>query len=251
MKPPEDFLRDFHLLFADMDVAVGIVNLPEFLSYHLAQPIKFPDTFSSPRRFTSKDFHEPWFGPAEIARVNDFKNLKRQLHWMGGRIAVKQLVLRLIDPARHARSLEIHHEPMGAPFLPSFPHLSISIAHSGIFAVAAMGLKDGYRVGVDIEACRCFDMNGVIETVFSPREQSILGGSSLSEFYRLWTLKEAFLKLLRKGFSEEVKSVEILGDRIYYEGLMMDRSRILTRLIGIEYIFSMVYTRALPERHGL
>ena len=244
MKSSAAFFKDFHLFFADPDIAVGIVYLPDFLNIHIAQPIGFTDSFSSPRQFDLKDFRRPWFSQAEIDTLNDFKNLKRQIHWLGGRFAVKQLVLQLIDPKQAALALEIHHEPMGAPFLPSFPQLSISIAHSGAFAVAAMGLKNDCRVGVDIEACRSFDMNGVIKTAFSPREQSMLEAGSLSEFYRSWTLKEAFLKLLRKGFSEDIRWVEIWGDCISYKSRAMDQVRILSRPIGSEYIFSLVHTCA-------
>ena len=242
MKSSDVFFKDFHLFFADPDIAVGIVYLPDFLNIHIVQPIGFPDTFSSPCHFDLKDFHHPWFSQAEIYILNDFKNLKRQVHWMGGRFAVKQLVLRLIDPGQAAHALEIHHEPMGAPFLPFLPQLPISIAHSGAFAVAAIGMNDACRVGVDIEACRRFDTEGVIKTAFSPREQSILEGGSLSEFYRMWTLKEAFLKLLRKGFLEDIQWVEIWGDRIFYKSQEMDQVRILSRPIGSEYIFSLVHT---------
>jgi 4'-phosphopantetheinyl transferase len=244
MKSSDVFFKDFHLFFADPDIAVGIVYIPELLKQHVVAPIGFPDTFSSPHRFDQKDFHRPWFTQVEIDKLNGFKNLKRQVQWMGGRFAVKQLVLQLIDPKQTVQFLEVHHEPMGAPFLTSFPHFSISIAHSGVFAMAAMGLKNDCRVGVDIEACRSFDVKGVIETVFSPREQSMLEAGLLSEFYRSWTLKEAFLKLLRKGFSEDVRWVEIWGDCISYKSREMDQVRIHSRPIGSEYIFSLVHTCA-------
>ena len=242
MNPSADFFRDFHLFFVYPDIAVGVVFIPAFLEYHLISPIAFPEIFLKPVMFERQDFQRHLFSLLEFETLNDFKNLKRQLQWLAGRFAVKQLVKRLIAPARDAHTIEIEYEPMGAPFLSSMPHIPISIAHSGEFAVAAMGLNDVFRVGVDIEKIHMIDMEGVLEIAFSLREQSVLQGSLQSEFYRSWTLKEAFLKLIRKGFFEEVKSVEILGNQIFYAGRVMDRAQIFSRPIGSRYIFSLVYT---------
>jgi len=245
MNTSTDFFRDFHLFFIDPDIAVGVVFIPAFLEYHLISPIAFPEIFLKPVMFERQDFRQHLFSLPEFETLNDFKNLKRQMQWLAGRFAVKQLVKGLIDPGKNVSTLEIHHEPMGAPFLPSFPDLSISIAHSGEFAVASIALNHTCRVGVDIEKCLIIDREGVMKMAFSPQEISFLQNRPLSEFYRSWTLKEAFLKLIRKGFHEEVQSVEIFGDRIHYTGQVMDRSRLHSCLIGSEYVFSLVHTRIL------
>lgn len=238
-----DIFKDFHLSFAAPDIGMGFVFIPVFLERQLITPPAFPKTFSIPLRFSHQNFQQPFLSVWELEIVNTFKNLKRQLQWMAGRFAVKQLALRLIAPGRDARTMEIHHEPMGAPVLPAIFDIPISIAHSGEIAVAAMGLNNTCQVGVDVEKILAIDMDGILRIAFSPREQSALQGRPLSDFYRAWTLKEAFLKLIRKGFHEDMKQVEISGDQIYHEGRLMDHLQIVSRFIGPQHIFSMIYSR--------
>ncbi len=89
---------------------------------------------------------------------------------------------------------------------------SFNVSHSGnhgLVAYAAAG-----RLGVDIEerdARRNLDV--LTETVLGPEEQAALAAADGLErtnlFFTIWTLKEAVLKALGKGFAMDATSIKI------------------------------------------
>ena len=76
--------------------------------------------------------------------------------------------------------------------------VQFNLSHSGDYAVAAFAKEP---VGIDIEQCRKAKMN-IAKRFFCEAEQELL--SSIEEerddmFFRLWTLKESFLKVNGEG----------------------------------------------------
>ena len=61
-------------------------------------------------------------------------------------------------------------------------------------------------------------MPHVSRVAFTPREVAELEGAPDTEWYRRWTLKEAYLKYIAKGFHESLKKVEILNCGICHNG---------------------------------
>ena len=89
------------------------------------------------------------------------------------------------------------YSPTGSPLLLSHPHLHLSISHCR--TAVAVALHDS-PVGVDVESVRrCND--ALLLRCFSPEEQTLINASPHrdSEFTRLWTRKEAYLKRLGTG----------------------------------------------------
>ncbi|SIT33014.1 4'-phosphopantetheinyl transferase superfamily protein [Achromobacter sp. MFA1 R4] len=72
-----------------------------------------------------------------------------------------------------------------------------SLSHSGGHAVCATA-PPGWKIGIDLEAIRPRNVDGLAQWVCSPDEREALadlqGEARLQHFYRLWTLKEAFIK---------------------------------------------------------
>ena len=105
-------------------------------------------------------------------------------------------------------------EAWGKPFLAEHEAPAISLTHSGEYAACAIGREE---VGVDIEqvgsadadvACRCF--------VGQELSRVMPDGHHLDaeEFYRLWTMKESFIKRIGTGLSLDPLWFEILtGER--------------------------------------
>ncbi len=97
-----------------------------------------------------------------------------------------------IDP----RDLVISQEPDGKPF---FENLDIhfNLSHSGGEIVAAFSEAP---VGIDIESPgRTRDFLGIARRFFHPHEAALIFGES--DFLRLWTAKEAMLKLAGTGLA--------------------------------------------------
>ncbi|MDR2718912.1 MAG: 4'-phosphopantetheinyl transferase superfamily protein [Treponema sp.] len=109
-------------------------------------------------------------------------------------------VKRLSAEARRILSPEgdIARDAAGRPFFPN-RDADFSISHSG--ALAAVSLVEGknLRTGCDVELVRPRSKARAIAQDFftAPERDYIESGGSFDEtrFYRIWTLKECFLKL--------------------------------------------------------
>lgn len=163
---------------------------------------------------------DAFFLEAERQRATEFRVLKKQAEWLAGRLAVKQAAAEHlgVDP----RGVVVATEPEGAPFLADHRAFAISISHSGDHAVAVISTIPGRRVAVDLERMETGRMPHVAKVAFTPREIAEMAGAPDVEWYRRWTLKEAFLKYISKGFHESLKKVEILNRGICHHGEVVD-----------------------------
>ncbi|GAC1469452.1 MAG: hypothetical protein NVSMB9_13310 [Isosphaeraceae bacterium] len=105
--------------------------------------------------------------------------------------------------------------PQGKPFLSDnfrSNHIEFNLAHSdgvGLFAISR-----GRPVGVDIEAIRPLqETEQIIRRFFSLKEQAeylALGmRERLPAFYRAWTRKEAYLKVIGTGLATLLDSFDV------------------------------------------
>lgn len=85
-----------------------------------------------------------------------------------------------------------------------------SLSHSGGHALLATA-PPGWKVGVDLEAIRPRNVDGLAQWVCSPAERDHLAAlpedARLLCFYQLWTLKEAFIKAAGLDFPADMASV--------------------------------------------
>jgi 4'-phosphopantetheinyl transferase len=83
----------------------------------------------------------------------------------------------------------------GKPFVDGGPHFSVS--HSGDWAVIAVCDEP---VGFDIEAVEpARDIAGVARRAFHPSEREEAARGGVDTFYRIWTAKESYMKMLGCG----------------------------------------------------
>lgn len=107
---------------------------------------------------------------------------------------------------------EIKYNEHGKPYFEHGVHFSIS--HSGKIAVLAVSEDE---IGVDIEKLR-EPNEAVIRRCFTEAEAA-RAQNSPEEFTRLWTEKEAVLKLLGTGFSLSPKSFCLVPEQESYDVL--------------------------------
>lgn len=100
----------------------------------------------------------------------------------------------------------------GKPYLERYPEIFISLSHSGTYALCAVADRE---IGADIqrweETCRA---DRVAERFFSQAERNwYREGETERErkerFCRLWTAREAYMKLTGEGLSREMKSFSV------------------------------------------
>ncbi|TCS39451.1 4'-phosphopantetheinyl transferase [Paucimonas lemoignei] len=118
--------------------------------------------------------------------------------------------------ARHAN---------GKPYLAAGsgqPPLRFNLSHTR--GMVACVMTQEHDCGIDVERVReMTHLDGVAETVFSEREldylkrQSIDASSRLNAFFRLWTLKEAYIKATGLGMSAPLRQISIIPAEMLLE----------------------------------
>ena len=192
-----------------------------------------------PINFQKENFPELFqsFDEDEIQKANGFKTYKRQKEWLCGRYTIKQLVSKIYPV--DLKNVQVSTKVNGAPFLKDFPEKNISISHSGKYAIGAITLSSEIQIGIDIENITQPRSNEFCSIAFSQNELNYLKTQPFQQLYVNWTIKEAYLKLIEQGFHENLKQVEVLDNKIYHHGKLMETS-IKTTKIDSEYIFSVV-----------
>ena len=108
------------------------------------------------------------------------------------------------------------------PYLSRGPEFNIS--HSGGFAVCAV---DDAPVGIDVEEIRAVKgREGLAKRYFHPDEICRVnsGDDPALEFLRIWTKKEAYLKLTGVGLSRELCKMNVLElDAVFSESTVLHR----------------------------
>jgi 4'-phosphopantetheinyl transferase len=98
----------------------------------------------------------------------------------------------------------------GMPYLENYPFF-ISISHSKNMALAGISEKP---IGVDIEVIRDFDKR-LIPRFFTESEQDFIRCDE--DFFKVWTVKEAYLKLTGEGL-KNIKFNCVTNGKLYIEG---------------------------------
>jgi len=197
--------------------------------------------------FTPGDFIFPFLSPDELQSVNQFKSLKKQIEWMAGRSLVKQMVCDTEPEGTRAWEVTIGYREQGAPFLPRYPKINISITHCGNYAAVALCRNENRSMGLDLEVIGPAPDAGFMKLAFTPAERKQMGDDPM-KIFRAWTLKEAFLKYIEKGFNESLHQVEIHHDVIIYKGSTA-RVNLFCATLGLDYCMSLV-TGENYKHHG-
>ncbi|MBD8840917.1 4'-phosphopantetheinyl transferase superfamily protein [Paenibacillus sp. CFBP 13594] len=107
--------------------------------------------------------------------------------------------------------LSFTHNSYGKPSLSHHSDVPFNVSHSGNWIALISGGTD--ELGVDVEKIAPIDMQ-IAERFFSPKESQFLAAEPddrrLETFYRLWTLKESYIKAVGMGLSIPLDSFAIL-----------------------------------------
>ncbi len=140
----------------------------------------------------------------EREKAARFYTEKLQRHYSRCRGALRTILSRYVT--EDAAALQFRYGKFGKPELIGFD-LHFNLSHSGKHAVFAVSTTD---VGVDIELMSKdrMDLSGLINMVCHPTEKAELAllsdAEKLRQFYRLWTQKEAYCKLVGLGLQQAV-----------------------------------------------
>ena len=125
----------------------------------------------------------------ELAFYKSLNKGKRNLHWLSGRVLIRNLL-------NTYHFIEVRSDECGKPHLVNFDY-ELSISHSQEYAAVIISKK---RVGIDIEQIRP-KIRRIAHKFMREEEQAILSDNeetAIRQMYVIWTGKEALYKLYGK-----------------------------------------------------
>ena len=192
MQPGDRYLPGpgiYRLAEGAADIYICLIALAEMVR-QCFPAVSVADYRTLPGRQVQRDACRPEFlSAAEIEQVNGFKALKKQVEWLGGRYALKTLVVAVLPDAGRAEQVQVAYEDRGAPYLVGRDAVSVSISHAGDYAAAGIYLAAGKRMGLDIEsltrtgledvkrvAAKFLDMRASVTGMLLPKERATADG---------------------------------------------------------------------------
>lgn len=115
-------------------------------------------------------------------------------------------------------SLAYTYGENGKPFLKDYKEVRFSISHSGKYVMAAFSNRE---IGIDVQKHRENRFH-MADRFFSQEDKALLerlGAENLNKnFYRIWTIKEAYMKLTGEGMRQGLDTtiVEPAGEGFHF-----------------------------------
>lgn len=129
---------------------------------------------------------------------------KKEQHSHAHKLLGECLKSRDIEYSEHT---QVKKNRYGKPRLAEFPELHYNLSHANGIAACILSKAE---CGIDAEAVRKYRPN-VVKRAFSDAEKLLLEGADESErdllFFRIWTLKEAYVKALGIGISYPLNTI--------------------------------------------
>ncbi|MFZ4774476.1 MAG: 4'-phosphopantetheinyl transferase family protein [Terrimicrobiaceae bacterium] len=190
------------------------------LAFDLFQPVQASACFLHGGihvwRFFSAPDDEIFLSPEEAARAVKYQSTAARAAYLAGRAGLRRAaaLYSKVPP----QELRISIDGNGKPFFEN-AGIHFNLSHSGS---AIVGAFSEAPVGLDIESRgRCHDFVAIARRFFHPSEaDSLAAAPDEEDFLRLWTGKEAMLKLSGEGLAGGLlearpgeRGIGTLGDR--------------------------------------
>lgn len=145
---------------------------------------------------------------SEIADIEKYKLSKRKIEHLTGIVLSRIFVSKILSIS--AKEVQFELGENGKPFCKSHPEIHFNISHGGDYIVAAFA---DVSVGVDVESWKRKPPMEVARRFFSATEFQQLDSVSRDEkpflFYKFWTAKESYLKMLGTGLTKSLSTFSV------------------------------------------
>lgn len=141
-------------------------------------------------------------------KITRFKYKKNKISSLISDILIRNIISDKLNIKNN--EIQIKKTNYGKPYLENELSFHFNISHSGDYVACAI---DNKVLGIDIEEKKDIDYEGIANNFFCNDEiEFILDGNCyerLTKFYRVWTLKESYIKADGKGLSIPLNSFSI------------------------------------------
>jgi len=148
-------------------------------------------------------------------RVGKYRKYEDKIRCMLGDLVVRYVLHSEYKLKMH--DIEFINNDFGKPMLKLYDNIHFSISHSGEWVMCAF---DDSPIGIDIEIYGSND-SGIVKRYFHEKEFEEFMEKDESEktsfFYKLWTAKESYIKMVGKGLSIPLNSFSVLGEIVTLE----------------------------------
>jgi 4'-phosphopantetheinyl transferase len=147
-----------------------------------------------------------------------------------------------VDP----KALTFHHGEHGKPYLANHA-INFNISHSHDMALFA--LTHHKEIGVDIEKMEPSFKESVAKRFFSPAEYADLmqlpETDRVVAFYKIWSRKEAFIKVLGKGLFTPLDSFSVSHQKDS-QSIVSNTKHYVVKNININAAYQAAFAAAVP-----
>lgn len=162
---------------------------------------------------------EAWpglLGPREEAILASLEFPARRHKWLLGRAAAKRLLREMLGPSAPPEAgITVLNHPSGEPYVVldgrDACDLPISISHRRGIGLAAAPALPGWRIGADVETIEARD-KALVRQFFTDDEGRVVaaaGADADLAVARIWSAKEAVLKLLGLGLRLDTRAISV------------------------------------------
>jgi len=173
-----------------------------------------------PQQLTIEAWQSPQFNyktllsEQEQLKADRYRFTSDRNRYVLGHIAFRYLAAKYlnIQPAK----VLIEKDKNNKPFIANEHNdLNFNISHSGNKILLTFDI-DNRLLGIDVERIdKQYEFKPVIKDYFTNEEQRfILEENSRDRFFQVWTRKEALMKALGTGLTDEIKNINVLTDFI-------------------------------------
>jgi 4'-phosphopantetheinyl transferase len=143
--------------------------------------------------------------------IDGIRHVEARLRTMAARTALRTALSHAVDGQVPASAWRFTRTPYGKPYVhPELPSVHFNVSHTDGLSVIAVS-RDR-PVGIDIETVQTALEEEFVRTFLSQREwnavRRLTEAQRQRDVIRLWTLKEAYAKLLGTGVSADFTSLE-------------------------------------------
>lgn len=126
----------------------------------------------------------------------------------------------------------------GKPYFINYPYIYYNISHSEKMCIL---VEDSKNIGCDIEKTREYDKD-IIDKCFSIKEKENINKTDNKNylFTQIWTAKEAFLKNIGLGLSNEMNNITIDVENNKIIQNISDKEYKLTSIQKDDYLISII-----------
>lgn len=148
------------------------------------------------------------------AKIRRFVNDKDKYSGLISEILIRNIIYDELN--MNNNDIFFEKNEFGKPFLKGYDNFHFNISHSGEWIVCVVDEKN---IGIDIEKIQHINYRELAQRFFTEKEYKFILEARLNDqlknFYRIWTLKESYIKADGRGLSIPLESftIEIINSK--------------------------------------